>query len=61
MKKVDDMTWDLDVKGNRNTNDINHTVMRDLLDKTGKGFCLAKWNQVTMHLGTGMTHSCHHP
>jgi len=31
------------------------------LDKKGCGFCLAKWTQVTMHLGTGMTHSCHHP
>lgn len=31
------------------------------LDKVGCGFCLAKWTQVTMHLGTGMTHSCHHP
>jgi organic radical activating enzyme len=31
------------------------------LDKVGCGFCLAKWTQVTMHLGMGMTHSCHHP
>ena len=31
------------------------------LDKVGCGFCLAKWTQVTLHLGTGMTHSCHHP
>ena len=31
------------------------------LDATGCGFCLAKWTQVTMHLGTGLTHSCHHP
>jgi organic radical activating enzyme len=23
--------------------------------------CLAKWNQVTIHLGTGQNHSCHHP
>jgi organic radical activating enzyme len=23
--------------------------------------CLAKWQQVTIHLGTGTTHSCHHP
>jgi len=61
MKKVGDIDWDKDTNGNRRTNDINHTLMRDLLDTTGKGFCLAKWNQVTMHLGTGMTHSCHHP
>ena len=31
------------------------------LDQKGKGFCAAKWTQVTIHLGTGMTHSCHHP
>ena len=31
------------------------------LDKVGCGFCLAKWTQVTLHLSTGMTHSCHHP
>jgi organic radical activating enzyme len=31
------------------------------LDKVGCGFCLAKWTQVTMHLGIGLTHSCHHP
>lgn len=34
---------------------------KDFLDTVGCGFCLAKWSQVTMHLGTGMTHSCHHP
>lgn len=35
--------------------------VKNKLDKVGCGFCLAKWTQVTMHLGTGMTHSCHHP
>jgi len=30
------------------------------LDAVGCGFCLAKWTQVTMHLGSGITHSCHH-
>ena len=39
----------------------NMPMMRDLLNSTGPGFCLAKWTQVTMHLGTGLTHSCHHP
>ena len=39
----------------------NTRRMKTLLDKTGCGFCLAKWTQVTMHLGTGLTHSCHHP
>ena len=31
------------------------------LDQKGRGFCAAKWTQVTIHLGTGLTHSCHHP
>ena len=31
------------------------------LDKVSTSYCVAKWNQVTIHLGTGMTHSCHHP
>ena len=35
--------------------------VKDKLDSVGKGFCLAKWTQVTMHLHNGLTHSCHHP
>jgi len=31
------------------------------LNQVGKGFCLAKWNQVSILLQTGQTHSCHHP
>jgi len=31
------------------------------LNDIGCGMCLAKWTQVTMHLQTGHTHSCHHP
>lgn len=31
------------------------------LDKISPSFCAAKWNQITLHLGTGMNHSCHHP
>ncbi len=30
-------------------------------DALGPSLCLAKWNQVTIHLGTGLNHSCHHP
>lgn len=35
--------------------------VKQKLDSVGPGFCLAKWNQVTIHLGTGLNHSCHHP
>lgn len=31
------------------------------LDDVSPSFCLAKWNQVTLHLHNGFTHSCHHP
>jgi len=45
-----------------NKNELHHAlVMKDKLNKVGSGFCLAKWDQVTMHLHNGMTHSCHHP
>ena len=31
------------------------------LDSVSPSFCMAKWKEVTIHLQTGMTHSCHHP
>jgi len=31
------------------------------MDKVSPTICLAKWKQVTVHLQTGHTHSCHHP
>jgi organic radical activating enzyme len=40
---------------------MEHLDVKNELDKVGCGFCLAKWTQVTMHLQTGRTHSCHHP
>lgn len=33
---------------------------RNELNKVSPTFCLAKWLQVTVHLATGRTHSCHH-
>lgn len=29
--------------------------------KLGKGLCLAKWKQVSLHLPTGLNNSCYHP
>jgi organic radical activating enzyme len=62
-KKTQDYTWDMEGpnKDEFSLNDTNRKQMRDLLNTTGPGFCLAKWTQVTMHLGNGLTHSCHHP
>lgn len=34
---------------------------KDALSKVSPSFCVAKWNQVTLHLATGNNHSCHHP
>lgn len=42
----------------------NPTKLRQIkieLDKTGPGYCLAKWYHVSMHLHTGTNHSCYHP
>ena len=33
----------------------------DMKDKLGPALCLAKWQQVSLHLTTGMTNSCYHP
>ena len=34
---------------------------KEKLDSVSPSFCLAKWNQVSLHLPTGMTNSCYHP
>lgn len=34
---------------------------RNKLNSISPSFCMAKWKQVTLHLQTGQTHSCHHP
>lgn len=61
-KQVKDIIWLRENNSNRiQNNPVNISKTKELLDSTGSGFCLAKFTQVTMHLGTGMTHSCHHP
>jgi organic radical activating enzyme len=37
------------------------TEFKDELNSISPSMCLAKWKQVTLHLQTGRTHSCHHP
>jgi hypothetical protein len=37
------------------------SVFKDQLNEISPSFCAAKWQQVTLHLQTGHTHSCHHP
>jgi organic radical activating enzyme len=60
-KKFNDMDWKLASSGLPDNNPHNLEQINELLNSKGCGFCLAKFKQVTMHLGTGMTHSCHHP
>ena len=31
------------------------------LENISPTMCLAKWNQVSLHLPTGLTNSCYHP
>ena len=61
-KKIKDFDWEINPRTNKyDPIGRNQQHMKDLLNSTGPGFCLAKWTQVTMHLGNGTTHSCHHP
>ena len=60
-KKVHEIIWLKTTQGKIQNNPVNIDHTKDLLNSTGPGFCLAKFTQVTMHLGTGMTHACHHP
>ena len=39
--------------------DLNE--IKKKLNDIGPGFCLAKWEQVTLHLHNGTAHSCYHP
>ena len=36
-------------------------LVKSLLDNVSPTMCLAKWNQVSLHLPTGLTNSCYHP
>ena len=36
-------------------------LAKSLLENISPTMCLAKWNQVSLHLPTGLTNSCYHP
>lgn len=42
-------------------NNETYLNIKEKLNEVSPSFCLAKWNQVTLHLQNGRTHSCHHP
>lgn len=65
-KKINDYDFEKRIPLSKNDSGVRKTpgnmkLMKELLDSKGPGFCLAKWTQVSVHLGTGLTHSCHHP
>ena len=37
------------------------TSAEEMKDKLGPSLCLAKWQQVSLHLPTGLNNSCYHP
>jgi len=37
------------------------SAAEEMKDKLGPALCLAKWQQVSLHLPTGLTNSCYHP
>ena len=37
------------------------TSIKERLDAVSPSLCLAKWNQVSLHLPTGLNNSCYHP
>jgi organic radical activating enzyme len=55
------MKWIKNKEGSVYWCEENVKNTRDILNQKGQGFCLAKWKQVTMHLESGLVHSCHHP
>jgi hypothetical protein len=60
-KKYGDIIWIKNQYGSASaSNPKNLSNIKELLDSTGCGFCLAKFTQVTVHLSNGTTHSCHH-
>lgn len=44
-----------------NSYEVKWKHTKEELDKISPSACAAKWNQTTIHLQTGQTHSCHHP
>lgn len=60
-KKLTDYNWDCLSSGEIPNHQGTVRQVKELLNTTGPGFCLAKFRQMTLHLGTGTVHSCHHP
>jgi organic radical activating enzyme len=62
MKKTyNDLNLQINTSGRIVQNESNLTQVISGLNSVSSSLCLAKFTQVTMHLGAGLVHSCHHP
>jgi organic radical activating enzyme len=61
MTKEREVDWIRNTAGDVVLNETNAKKAKTLLNETGPGFCLAKFTQSTLHLGSGTVHACHHP
>lgn len=59
--KSEDINWTKNSEGSILRDHTNVEKIKPLLNSVGEGFCLAKFTQVSLHLETGLVHSCHHP
>jgi len=51
-KKLNDYKWEVMGDGTIPNHNATCKQVKELLNTTGPGFCLAKFRQVTLHLGT---------
>ena len=56
-----DCIWALTMAVNIKKIDEAKLIIKEMKEKLGEGLCLAKWQQVSLHLPTGLTNSCYHP
>lgn len=61
MKTFKDLDLRLNADGKIFQGGNNLEKVKSALDEVSSSLCLAKFTQVTMHLGSGHIHSCHHP
>lgn len=60
-KSYKDLNLETNHSGKIIYSDSNINKIRSGLNSVSSSLCLAKFTQVTMHLGAGLVHSCHHP
>lgn len=60
-KSYKDLNLETNHSGKIIYSDLNINKIQSGLNSVSSSLCLAKFTQVTMHLGAGLVHSCHHP